>query len=165
MAETEVKGKEVEAIQEKQTRTNKTYWLITIDGDYYSAWEIPEGLQAGDVINYSWIQKGDFRNIKSIEIVEKIQARIEKKQKPEEKVEKVEEVEVEEEIFPGGKQASEINDIDERIREGSGIMLKCMDALKQMFEVEKLEEEHIILLNSLFNYVMRPRPMFIKGED
>jgi hypothetical protein len=162
---TEAKNVEVEAIQKKETSTGKTYWLLTLGGDYYSAWKIPEGLQAGDIINYSWHFKGDFRNISTISIEKKVGTSPaiikdeEPKEEPKEETrEQPAKIEQPKEEPIEVKPASEISDIDNIIREGSGLMMKCSESVNEMFEGKRVPEEHkIILINSLFNYVEKRR--------
>ena len=61
----------IETIEEKKTKNQKTYYLLTIGGQKYSFWDVDKikSLQPGILIEFDFVQKGDFRNLSDFTIV------------------------------------------------------------------------------------------------
>lgn len=55
----------IQKIWENQNKKGEKYWVFSIDGQRYSLWDHKsrEAITEGDVLDFVWIQKGNFRNI------------------------------------------------------------------------------------------------------
>jgi len=58
----------IDKIEKKQTKNNKDYYLLTVDGERYSVWEakLIKGLSEGDQVEFEWDKSGDFKKMTSL---------------------------------------------------------------------------------------------------
>ena len=57
----------VEAVEQKTTKTGKTYHRVQVNGVWYGLWEHP-GFKQGETIEFDELIKGDFKNMANVEV-------------------------------------------------------------------------------------------------
>lgn len=60
---------EIERIWQNQDKKGEKYWVLVIDGERYSVWDedLIRNLSEGDLIDFTFQEKGRFKNIVSLE--------------------------------------------------------------------------------------------------
>ena len=64
-----VQGQVQQVERKTSPKSGKAYYRVQVNGEWLSTWEQPE-YKAGDHIEYNIVQKGDFKNLADVEVVE-----------------------------------------------------------------------------------------------
>lgn len=117
----------VEDLDKVPTKTGKHFWAFGIDGTRYSTFKIPKGLAEGDRVEFQFVTKGKYNNVKG-----DMQILLKGEGEPAEE-------ETGQTQLPKPKPASELGDTDSYVSEAALLLSKCKDACKEVLGEEDKE--------------------------